>query len=137
MEAHFRAEKIPAWVVRMGNGWVQDSCEGFTSCEECWIGKARNEWTEEIIRESSVLETIAGGVTNRELKSMILHGDADITVPSSQSRDLAAALEEACGKEHVTFQLLHGLGHASDLFYTQERLGAVAAFLNQALGIHP
>ena len=137
MDEQFREEGIPAWVVSMGNGWVQNSCEGFASCEECWIGKAKSEWTEQIIRESSVLEIIAGGVKNRELKSMIQHGDADITVPCPQSRELAAALAAACGKENVTFQELHGLGHASDLFYTGERLEAVAVFLNQALGIHP
>ncbi|MBQ9291380.1 MAG: alpha/beta hydrolase [Clostridia bacterium] len=137
MEQQFRAEKIPGWVVSMGNGWVRDACEGFASCEECWIGKTKNEWTEQIIRESSVLETVAGGVANRELKSMILHGDADITVPCPQSRELAASLEAACGKENVAFQLLHGLGHASDLFYTEEQLGDIAAFLNEALGIHP
>lgn len=133
MTPQFREQGIPSLVVRIGNSWVSSTCKGYDSFEECWIGQEKSGWTDELKSRISVLSVIRAGTANQQLNAMILHGDADITVPYAQSTAVAQELSDAYGAEHVSFQLLHGFGHASDRFYTDERLNEVAEFLHTAL----
>ena len=135
MERQFAEQGIPGWILNIGNSWIQKACEGFASCEEYWIGTEKKNWTDELLLRSSVVRMARAKDAGGSLKTLILHGDADITVPYAQSAALAEALETVYGRENVSFQLLHGFNHASELFYTQERLHEVEIFVLEAMGL--
>lgn len=130
----FREQGIPGWVLKIANGWAsKDVLGGFDSCEEYWVRKAAAEWTEEDRQAFSVPYQASLGY-NPELKSLLLHGDADITVPNAQSLEMAEALTQVCGAENVQLQTISGLMHAADAFYTDAQLAQVEAFVRGALG---
>jgi len=37
------------------------------------------------------------------------------------------------GEEQISYQLIHGMGHASDLFYSDKELELLAEYLNDKL----
>ncbi|MGN1306927.1 MAG: alpha/beta hydrolase fold domain-containing protein [Faecousia sp.] len=65
-----------------------------------------------------------------DLKAWIQAGDADQRVPYSQSVNLAARLAGYLGEENVQHSILAGADHEDDLFYTEENLNAVFAWLD-------
>ena len=127
-----RAEGIPRFVLNIAGSWSNGKLEGFHSYEEYWVRKAYEDWTEEEFTGASAVYK-ARHCVNPKLRSMILHGDADITVAYDQSILLRDALAESCGADRVDMQLLHGLMHAADGFYTDAQLAEVEAFLRAAL----
>jgi len=67
------------------------------------------------------------------LKAWIQAGDADTSVPYTQSENFAARLGEIIGKTNVTFGILAGAKHEDDAFYTEENLADVFAFLDKSM----
>ena len=65
---------------------------------------------------------------------LVQHGTRDRMVPFEQSETFVRRLREKGLGERVAFVPLHGADHEDDLFYTQENLDAVFAFLDEALG---
>lgn len=68
------------------------------------------------------------------LKAWVQVGDSDARVPCTQSEHFAERLGAVIGPENVAFSFIPGADHEDDLFYTQENLDAVFAFLDEALG---
>ena len=62
---------------------------------------------------------------------IVVHGLSDITVPYTQSVDLAEALAVRYGEENVTLTLVDNTIHADDRLYTDEFLSGVAAFIGK------
>lgn len=67
------------------------------------------------------------------LRAWIQAGDSDEQVPYMQSENFGKKLSEVIGEENVHYSLLEGAGHEDDLFYTEENLAQVFAFLADAL----
>jgi predicted esterase len=67
------------------------------------------------------------------LAAWIIHGDADITVPYLHSERLAGTLTEKLGADKVSFELVSGMGHASDPLYAEEVLDRLDAFMKEHL----
>lgn len=61
------------------------------------------------------------------------HGTADDTVPVQSSITLAAALEEAIGRDKVRLELLDGATHADPRFHEPENVEKVFAWLDRQL----
>ena len=124
----FVAEGTPLWIVKMANGWANNITGEFDSFEEYWLRKAQKDWTDYESNEANVLYH----ATNREngnpsLKTLILHGDADLTVSHLQSVKLDAILK--ANGEDTTLKLVPKCKHADDRLYTDDMLGEVAAFV--------
>lgn len=68
------------------------------------------------------------------LNAWIQVGNADSSVPYTQSENFAAGLTEAIGEENVQFSIIEGAAHEDPLFYTDENLAQIFAFLDGALG---
>ena len=134
-DRQFAEQGIPSWVRKIANGWASpDLLGGFNSCEEFWVRKAYADWTEEDLKNFSVPYHASLGL-NPGLKSMLLHGDADITVPNAQSAEMLDALVAVGGAANAELYTLHGLMHAADAFYTDTQLGRVESFVRSAMGI--
>ena len=67
------------------------------------------------------------------LRAWVQAGDADNSVPYTQSKNFAAKLAEVIGEDSVTFGLIEGAGHEDPLFYTEENLSRIFDFLAEAL----
>ncbi len=126
---------IPQWMVKIGGGWVTKLCEGYGSCEEFWLRKEYAEWTQEDYDAMSIPVQMEKAGKLRDLKVLLYHGDADITVPQTQSALLRDKAAEIYGEDSAQVEYFHGYIHAADRFYSDEQLAEVEAFVRSALGI--
>lgn len=130
MSPEFEKQGIPKFIRNIANSWLDTGDTGFTSCEELWMNKAFSDWTDEEKQISSVWWHAAQGKSeNMGLRTLILHGDADMTVPYAQSVELHRIMAEQYGSENVTLELFHGCSHAGDRFYSPEQLARVEQFI--------
>lgn len=67
------------------------------------------------------------------LKAWVQAGDSDQRVPYTQSENFADRLKMVIGEENVSFTILKGADHEDALFYTEENLAEVIAFLDAAM----
>lgn len=67
------------------------------------------------------------------LKAWIQVGDADTSVPYTQSQNFAERLAGVIGEENVSFGILEGAAHEDGAFYTDENLAEVFAFLDEVM----
>lgn len=67
------------------------------------------------------------------LRAWIQAGDADASVPYTQSRNLAQGLKEVIGEDNVRFSIIEGADHMDGLFYTDENLSSIFVWLGEAL----
>lgn len=65
---------------------------------------------------------------------IIIHGEADGTVPVQQSRTLAAAIAEAAGEARVVLKTYPGKGHHGEPWYEEREIGDICLdFLDRVL----
>jgi acetyl esterase/lipase len=81
---------------------------------------------------ASYWETYVDSVPE-DLKVWIQAGTEDVQVPNTQSQNFAERLGKIIGTDNVQFSLIEGAGHEDELFYTDENLEKVFAFLEQAM----
>lgn len=67
------------------------------------------------------------------LSAWVQVGDSDTSAPYTQSQNFAEKLAEVLGEDSVTFGIIEGAEHEDDLFYTDDNLAQVFAFLAEAL----
>lgn len=67
------------------------------------------------------------------LHAWIQAGDADQKVPYTQSVNLAERLENYIPAENIQHSIIAGADHEDDLFYTDENLDAIFAWLGEVL----
>ena len=125
---NFAEEGLVSWIPKVANGWANEVLAGYGSLEEFWFRKAYADWGDEEKIEASPLhraERQDNG--NPALRSLLVHGDADITVSHLQSVELCEALK--ANGEDVTLKLVPQCKHADDRLFTAELLKEVEEFL--------
>ena len=125
---NFAEEGLITWIPTLANGWANEVLGEYGSLEELWLRKNYADWGEEETVGASPLHR-AERQENRNpaLRSLLVHGDADITVSHLQSVELYEALK--ANGEDVTLKLVPQCKHADDRLFTDEMLGEVEAFL--------
>lgn len=124
-DEEFEALGTPKLVRDIANSWATDIIKDTQrdTMEEAWVGKAVADMTEDEKETYSVPYYAKKNLDkDTDLKVVILHGDADITVPYLQSANFAELMKEKIGEEKVTYKLFPNYGHASDGFYSDETL---------------
>lgn len=125
---NFAQEGLITWIPTLANGWANEVLGDYGTLEEFWFRKNYEEWGEEEKVEASPLHRAERQENrNPDLHSLLVHGDADITVSHLQSVELYEALKE--NGEDVTLKLVPQCKHADDRLYTEEMLGEVGTFL--------
>ena len=127
----FQKQGISRFIRKVANCWSIWNLGGYDSCEEYWVRKDYAEWTETDYEEVSVQYIAEVSASNPRLRAFLVHGLSDITVPYTQSVDLAEALAVRYGEENVTLTLVDNTIHADDRLYTDEFLSGVAAFIEK------
>lgn len=125
---NFAQEGLIPWIPSLANGWAGEVLGDYKTLEELWLRKNYAEWGEEEKVEASPLHRAERQENeNPRLRSLLVHGDADITVSHLQSVELYEALKEK--GEDATLKLVPRCKHADDRLFTDELLGEVEAFL--------
>ena len=125
---NFAQEGLITWIPTLANGWANEVLGEYGSLEEFWFRKNYGDWGDEEKVESSPLhraERQENG--NPHLRSLLVHGDADITVSHLQSVELYDALTKN-GSDAV-LRLVPRCKHADDRLFTDELLREVETFL--------
>lgn len=128
MRGNFAEEGLVPWISTVANSWANEVLDEYDSMEEFWLRKAYADWGDgEMIEASPLHRAERQENGNPTLHTLIVHGDADITVSHLQSVELYDALK--ANGEDVTLKLVPQCKHADDRLFTDEFLGEVEAFL--------
>ena len=134
--AAFKQLGIPELVVKIASGWLDETLKGtpYETCEDYWIGASLASLSQEEKNAFTPAYYVRKNLPGREdLDALICHGDADITVPMSQSLILYEEMLKTIGDARTQLHLVHNCGHAGEKLFNDENLGAVRAFLEKAL----
>ncbi len=136
--AAFAALGVPGWMVSIANTWLQDAIRDYPwaeSCEDVFLGRPLKELSEEERLRASPLHHAEMNLTSGESPDfLILHGDADITVPRTQSQHLSEIIRERAGENRVTFEIIPNAKHADEDMYSAETLEKVLSWLEERRG---
>ena len=130
---NFAEEGLISWIPTLANGWANEALGEYGSLEELWLRKNYADWGEtEKIEASPLRRAMRQENENPALRTLIIHGDADITVSHLQSVELYDAMKD--NGEDVTLRLVPKCKHADDRLFTDELLGEVEEFLRESFG---
>ncbi len=130
---NFAEEGLVTWIPTLANGWANEVLGDYGSLEELWLRKNYADWGDaEKIGASPLQRAMRQENGNPGLRTLLIHGDADITVSQLQSVELYEALK--ANGEDVTLRLVPGCKHADDRLYTNKLLGEVELFLWDSFG---
>ncbi len=125
---NFAEEGLIPWIPKLANSWANKVLGDYGSLEEFWFRKDYADWGEEEKIEASPLRRAERQENrNTALRSLLVHGDADITVSYLQSVELYKVLK--ANGEDATLRLIPKCKHADDRLFSRELLGEVEAFL--------
>ena len=135
--AAFAELGVPGFIVDIAAGWLKDPIKDMPwaeTCEDAWMGKRFDELTDEEKAAVSPLHYADKNLTaDSDLKILIWHGDADITVPWTQSKKLYDLAVSRLGEENVTFEIIRNAKHADEDMYSDARLGQLKEWLDAVL----
>ena len=137
--ADWKADGIARFAVSLANNWMWRRTGRFNSWMNYWIQKdviqagSPEEMTEEMKLYCPATYIARNFSKESDLHVMILHGDADITVSKQNSSRLYDAFCETIGEDKVRFILYPGYGHAADMFFSEEHLNEIKAYLDQSI----
>lgn len=131
----FRQEGIPGWVVRLANRWLNApelKASGFTQVEDYFI---RKEYSTLSAKEAGIYSPLSylGQLDKGSLKVVLVHGQADITVPVQQTRKMEAAFASHLGKENTFALYPPHCKHADDRLYADDFLTTIKEKLDSFL----
>lgn len=109
------------------NGTDAAAASAAASFESKFLGK--DILADKAATDATYWETYADQLPS-DLKVWIQAGSADQRVPYTQSENFAARLSGYLGEENVRFGLIEGADHEDDLFYTEDNLADVFAWLD-------
>ena len=138
-DADWRADGLPRIVVSLANSWMWGKTGKYNSWMDCWIEQkviqaASPEDAAQEMKQYSPSAYIAKNFTeDSDFHAMILHGDADITVSRQNSLRLYDTFRKAIGDGKVQLVMYPGYGHAADLFFSEEHLNEIKAYLDSVL----
>ncbi len=128
LRTQFEEEGLLPWVPKLANSWANEVLRDYDSLEEYWLRVPHSDWGERELVEASVLRRAERQENeNPRLRTLIVHGDADITVSQLQSLTLFSVLR-AQGAD-VQLRLVPRCKHADDRLFTDEMLAETADFL--------
>ena len=134
--AAFKQLGIPGLVVKIASGWLDETLKGtpYETCEDYWIATDIASLSQEERNVFTPAYYVRKNLPGRtDLDALICHGDADITVPMSQSLMLYEEMLQTIGGERTQLHLVHNCGHAGEKLFNDENLGVVQSFLEAAL----
>lgn len=144
METDYQELEIGKWLLKAAAIPLNRDLQGYDTVEDLWLRKAVTECSEEELREMNARYYIEKNLQeNKDMKVLICHGDADLSVPVIQSKRLYDAFRtgkyvsapqtagcfESAEEDGIIYRVFQGYKHADDRFYTEEAMAQTGAFL--------
>ena len=135
--AAFAKLGVPGFIVELAGSWLKDPIKDMPwaeTCEDAWMGKPFDDLTEAENQAVQPIYYVRKNLTGeRPLAMLIWHGDADITVPITQSQLLYDTLKAQNGADPLEFEVIHNAKHADEDMYSDASLERVRQWLEAAL----
>ena len=136
--AAFRELGVPGFVVKVANGWLSDAIKDypeFETMEDFFIGRNISTLTEEEKQVFTPAYYVRKNLSaDSDLNVAIWHGDADITVPWTQSQHIYEDFCETIGADRAQIKIMHNCKHAAERMFSSETLAEVQAYLDGIVG---
>ena len=117
---------------RLANGWLTRHIGGFSSAEECWMGKPHESWTGSEYESFVPCRRVAARTCPHPgLRTLLVHGQADLTVAPAQSEQLCRVLQQTYGTPAARLLPVPHRKHADDRLYDPAVLNLVLDFLHE------
>ena len=133
--AEYKKLGIPELVADLSALWLTSAVKEFKeydTVEDFWIGKNIATLTEEERQVFDPAYYITKNLSPEDpVDVLIWHGDADLSVPYTQSERIYETFVEAEGEEHAEMVLFPGVKHAADVLYSDENLARIDEYLRQ------
>ena len=133
--AEYKRLGIPEIVCTISEQWlatVVKDFDEFDTVEDYWIGKNLGTMSEEEKQVFSPYYYVEKNLTPEDpVDMLIIHGDADLSVPYTQSEQIRDAFDAAQGEGHVDMRLFHNEKHADDNLYSDDNLASVVEYLQK------
>ena len=131
-EGQFLAAGVPRMIRRLANGWLTRHIGGFSSAEECWMGKPHESWTGSEYESFVPCRRVAARTCPHPgLRTLLVHGQADLTVAPAQSEQLCRVLQQTYGTPAARLLPVPHRKHADDRLYDPAVLNLVLDFLHE------
>lgn len=128
---------VPAVVTELANLWLKSAMKdfpGLTGCEDAFIGRPLADMGAEERQIFQPLYYIQKNLApGKGPAALIWHGDADITVPRTQSEALADTIQKVRGDAGLTFELWRNARHADEDFYRDASLERLRLWLEETV----
>lgn len=137
-KAAYKQLHIPGFIVDISNLWLSNVVKDVPDAdnvEEYWTGIDMESATDEEKQRFLPSYYIGKNLTPETgLHVIMRHGDADITVPWTQSQRIYELLCEKLGAGNVSIEYVHNAKHAGEKLYTDAYLSTVKAELDALMG---
>ena len=135
---HALGINIPSFAYSIANYWIMDVLRDYPeykTVEDLWLRAHLEEMTQEERQFCLPAYYIRKNLTPASSPDILIwHGDADITVPWTQSQHLYEQLCDVIGADRVNLRYFHNCKHASERMFTGESLGAFKEYLDGIVG---
>ncbi|MBQ8094687.1 MAG: alpha/beta hydrolase [Clostridia bacterium] len=136
-KAEFKAIGVPGLIVDGAALWLTDVMKKLSfdgSIEEFFIGRSFSDLGES---ERELYEPAAYIRKNltpaSDLYVVNWHGDADLTVPLTQSENIHVLLTEKMGENRSQFRIFHNAKHAGEKMYSNDSLSELEKIVREHL----
>ncbi len=118
-------------VRKIANGWIQNALpKGYTDIHSYWMRKDISKMSRDELAPMLLNNYIDENLRqDSDLSVYISHGDADLTVPVTQSRDLYAKVSGIIGTGRTKLHIVKNAGHAGDEMYSDRELEKIDQFI--------
>ena len=129
---------VPGVIDAVANAWLTEALKDypeFESVEDLWLRKNIKNLTAEerqVFLPAYYIQKNFG--PDSDLDVLIWHGDADITVPWTQSQHLYERLCSVIGEDRVSLRYFHNCKHAAEKMFSDESLGQLKEYLDGIVG---
>lgn len=118
-------------VRKIANGWIQNALpKGYTDIHSYWMRKDISKMSRDELAPMLLNNYIDENLRqDSDLSVYISHGDADLTVPITQSQNLYSKVSGIIGTGRTKLNIVRNAGHAGDGMYSDRELEKMDQFI--------
>ena len=131
LDAQWKEIGYSSVVRSIANGWIQKNLpEGYTDIHSYWLRKDISKLSKDELAPMLLNNYIDENLRpDSDLSVYISHGDADLTVPVTQSQNLYSKVSGIIGTGRTKLNIVKNAGHAGDGMYSDRELEKMDRFI--------
>lgn len=131
LDAQWKAIGYSSIVRSIANGWIRKNLpDGYTDIHSYWLRKDISKLSKDELAPMLLNNYIDENLSpDSDLSVYISHGDADLTVPITQSQNMYSKVSGIIGTGRTKLNIVKNAGHAGDGMYSDRELEKVDRFI--------